>query len=84
MSVLPLTVWYCCSFGIAFRHAGKCLLNRFTKVKNKIQMQNLNSSARTAAKTKFKSWGLIPSAKIATILMLAVVLFKGIKLINQI
>jgi hypothetical protein len=34
-------------------------------------MQNLHSSARTAAKTKFKSWGLTTSATIATILMLA-------------
>ena len=34
-------------------------------------MQNLHSSARTAAKTKFKSLGLNTSAKIATILMLA-------------
>jgi hypothetical protein len=36
-------------------------------------MQNLHSSARTAAKTKFKSWGLTTSAKIATILLLAAV-----------
>lgn len=34
-------------------------------------MQKLNSSARTAAKIKFKSLGLTTSAKIATILMLA-------------
>ncbi len=33
-------------------------------------MQNLHSSARTAAKTMFKRWGLIRQAKIATILML--------------
>ncbi len=37
-------------------------------------MQNLHSSARTAAKTMFKRWALLRPAKIATILMLYAVL----------
>jgi hypothetical protein len=36
-------------------------------------MQNLHSSARTAAKTMFKRWASLRQAKIATILMLAAV-----------
>ena len=40
-------------------------------------MQKLHSSARTAAKTKFKSWGLTTSAKIATILILAAVFISS-------
>lgn len=37
-------------------------------------MQNLHSSARTAAKIMFKRWASLRQAKIATILMLAAVL----------
>ena len=46
-------------------------------------MQKLNSSARTAAKIKFKSWGLTTSAKIETILLLAAGLLSSCNVEND-